>query len=67
LLCAAALDRGLVRPRDMKALTPKAGPILRDNVYGWFERMEKGVYALTPAGQAALLRWPQPVLSDPAP
>jgi hypothetical protein len=51
----------------MKALVPNAGPILRDNVYGWFERIEKGVYALTSAGQAALLRWPQPVLSDPAP
>jgi len=67
LLCASALERGLVRPRDMKAIAPKAGPILRDNVYGWFERMEKGVYALTPAGQAALLRWPQAVLSEPAP
>ena len=49
----------------MKALTSKAGPILRDNVYGWFERQEKGVYALTPAGQAALLRWPQADLSYP--
>src|SRR5690349_574010 len=67
LLCASALDGGLKRPRDMKALVPNAGPILRDNVYGWFERIEKGVYALTSAGQAALLRWPQPVLSDPAP
>ncbi|MGO8657491.1 DUF2161 family putative PD-(D/E)XK-type phosphodiesterase, partial [Rhizobium ruizarguesonis] len=67
LLCASALDGGLKRPRDMKMLVPNAGPILRDNVYGWFERIEKGVYALTSAGQAALLRWPQPVLSDPAP
>lgn len=67
LLCASALERGLARPRDMKAIAPKAGPILRDNVYGWFVRMEKGVYALTPAGQAALLRWPQAVLSEPAP
>ncbi|ANL29020.1 hypothetical protein AMC90_CH03234 [Rhizobium phaseoli] len=66
LLCAAALDQGVARPRDMKALTPNAGRILLDNVYGWFERKEKGVYALTPAGQSALLRWPQPV-ADPAP
>ena len=33
---------------------PKAGRILLDNVYGWFERVERGLYALTPAGQAAL-------------
>ena len=59
LLCAAALDRGAVRPRDMKALTPKAGPILRDNVYGWFDRAERGIYILTDAGHAALKRWPQ--------
>ncbi|RXT23634.1 hypothetical protein B5P46_16895 [Rhizobium leguminosarum] len=67
LVCAAALDKGLMRPRDMKALAPNAGPILRDNFYGWFERREKGVYTLTPEGQAALLRWPQIVLADPAP
>ncbi|MBX4866622.1 DUF2161 domain-containing phosphodiesterase [Rhizobium bangladeshense] len=67
LLCAAALDQGLKRPREMKLIAPKAGPILRDNVYGWFERTEKGVYALTSAGQAALVRWPQPVLSELAP
>ncbi|MCV9941632.1 MULTISPECIES: DUF2161 domain-containing phosphodiesterase [unclassified Rhizobium] len=67
LVCAAALDRGLMRPRDMKALAPNAGSILRDNFYGWFERREKGVYVLTPEGQAALLRWPQIILADPAP
>jgi len=67
LLCAAAIERGVERPRDMKAQVPNAGRILLDNVYGWFERKEKGVYALTPAGQAALLRWPQVVLSEPAP
>ncbi|PCK81975.1 DUF2161 domain-containing phosphodiesterase [Rhizobium sophoriradicis] len=66
LLCASALEQGLQRPREMKALAANAGSILRDNVYGWFERIEKGIYTLTPAGQAALLRWPQPVLSEPA-
>ncbi|MBY5394737.1 DUF2161 domain-containing phosphodiesterase [Rhizobium leguminosarum] len=67
LLCAAAIERGVRRPRDMKAQVPNAGRILLDNVYGWFERKEKGVYALTPAGQAALLRWPQTILSEPVP
>jgi hypothetical protein len=36
------------------AEAPKAGGILRDNVYGWFERVTRGIYALTPAGQTAL-------------
>lgn len=36
------------------AEAPKAGGILRDDVYGWFERVKRGIYALTPAGQAAL-------------
>ncbi|WP_246737780.1 DUF2161 domain-containing phosphodiesterase [Rhizobium grahamii] len=61
LLCAAALQQGLVRPRDMKALASDAGTILRGNVYGWFERQDKGIYALTAAGEAALLRWPQSI------
>ncbi|MGO7830466.1 DUF2161 family putative PD-(D/E)XK-type phosphodiesterase, partial [Rhizobium johnstonii] len=67
LLCAAAIELGVERPRDMKSQVPNAVLILLDNVYGWFERKEKGVYALTPAGQAALLRWPQTILSDFAP
>ncbi|MDM9621684.1 DUF2161 family putative PD-(D/E)XK-type phosphodiesterase [Rhizobium sp. S96] len=59
LLCASALQDGLMRPRDMKSLVPNAGRILLDNVYGWFERKDKGIYALTPVGEDALLRWPQ--------
>ena len=39
---------------------PDAGKILLDNVYGWFARTERGIYALTPAGHEALARWPQP-------
>jgi len=62
LICAAALQQGLVRPRDMKAQAPDAGKILLGNVYGWFEKQGKGVYALTPAGAEALLRWPQTVV-----
>ncbi len=62
LICAAALQQGLARPRDMKAQAPDAGKILLGNVYGWFERLEKGVYALTPSGAEALLRWPQTVV-----
>ncbi|MGA1804777.1 DUF2161 domain-containing phosphodiesterase [Rhizobium sp. HT1-10] len=59
LTIAAALEAGPLRPKDMKLMAPEAGNILRGNVYGWFERVERGVYALTDAGRQALLRWPQ--------
>jgi len=35
----------------------KAGPILRDNHYGWFERIRRGVYGLTPKGRDALVTY----------
>lgn len=53
--CARALRDGPARPRDMAAQAPEAGQILLRNVYGWFERVERGVYRLTPSGMAALL------------
>jgi hypothetical protein len=33
---------------------PKAASILQSDVYGWFERVERGTYALTPKGRAGL-------------
>ncbi len=57
--CAAALAAGPLRLRDVRAAAPDAGKILQSNVYGWFERLERGVYGLTDAGREALLRWPQ--------
>jgi hypothetical protein len=59
LACAAKVRLGLQRPRDLKPLIPDAPKILVRNVYGWFERTARGVYALTEAGQAALEKWPQ--------
>jgi len=59
LACAAAMVDGPRRPRDLRDAAPDAGKILLDNVYGWFARTERGVYALTPVGHEALLRWPQ--------
>lgn len=61
LACAAAMTEGPRRPRDLRPSAPKAAAILQDNVYGWFARTERGVYALTQAGWDALARWPQPV------
>jgi hypothetical protein len=59
LSCAAALAEGPRRPRDLKPERPDAPKILLGNVYGWFERIERGVYGLTDAGRQALERWPQ--------
>lgn len=33
---------------------PNAAAILRDDVYGWFERVERGIYAVTPKGRRGL-------------
>jgi hypothetical protein len=60
LACAAALAQGPRRPRDLKPSIPDAPRILHGNVYGWFGRVERGVYDLTKSGRDALLRWPQP-------
>jgi hypothetical protein len=59
LACAQALSRGPKRVRDLREHIPEAGKILLHNVYGWFDRTERGVYTLTDAGRAALKRWPQ--------
>lgn len=57
LACAATLARAPARPRDLKATAPDAQKILQNNVYGWFKRVERGVYALTDQGRAALVTW----------
>ena len=44
---------------DLRENIPDAGKILLHNVYGWFDRAERGIYVLTDAGHAALKRWPQ--------
>jgi hypothetical protein len=59
LACASALSEGPQRVRDLRKHVPDAGKILLHNVYGWFDRAERGVYVLTDAGRAALKRWPQ--------
>ncbi|GGE43541.1 hypothetical protein GCM10007276_20940 [Agaricicola taiwanensis] len=63
LVCAAALAQGCSRPADLRPHVSKAGRILLDNVYGWFERVDRGSYVLTDTGRAALERWPQDHLS----
>ena len=41
----------------MKGGVPDAPKILLRNVYGWFVRVERGLYALSEAGSVALVRW----------
>lgn len=55
--CATALQNGPLKLSDVRAQVPEAVKILPGNVYGWFERVERGVYGLTAAGQEALERW----------
>ncbi|HEX5826713.1 MAG TPA: DUF2161 family putative PD-(D/E)XK-type phosphodiesterase [Candidatus Limnocylindrales bacterium] len=58
--CAALLRDGPMALRAMRAAddVPHAGGIVRDNVYGWFERVERGVYGLTETGRAAIAGQP---------
>lgn len=61
LRCAELLARD--GPTTVAALraacgeTANAGRILLDDVYGWFERVERGVYTLTPAGRDGLTKF----------
>jgi hypothetical protein len=57
LACAAALAKTPARPRDLKPAMPDAPKILLRNVYGWFTRVERGLYALSDSGRAALAQW----------
>ena len=36
---------------------PKTRTILYDNVYGWFDRLGKGVYALSLRGENEISEW----------
>jgi hypothetical protein len=54
LACAGAMATQRMRPRDLKPLAEDAGAILRRNVYGWFDRLERGWYGLSADGAAAV-------------
>jgi len=57
LLVAAALARfGPLAPRQLRTFGTgaKTLTILRGNVYGWFERVDRALYRLLPVGAAAL-------------
>lgn len=57
LQCALALHcHGPSSPKSVRNWTGlgNSGAMLRDNYYGWFARVDKGVYRLTSAGEDAL-------------
>jgi hypothetical protein len=47
----------------LRAQAPDAATILARNVYGWFVRVQRGLYGLTDEGRAALRTW----TAEPAP
>jgi hypothetical protein len=55
LACAASLAEGPRRTSELRSVVPNAPSILLRNWYGWFTRIERGLYELTPEGVA---RWP---------
>jgi hypothetical protein len=57
LACATAMTEAPQRPRDLKKTCPDAPKILGRNVYGWFERADRGIYALTEKGRVAVAQW----------
>ena len=57
LRCAGLLaTNGPMKIAALKlaADAPKAATILRADYYGWFERVERGIYQLTPQGRVGL-------------
>jgi hypothetical protein len=57
LAIAVVMAAGPARPRDLKQQIPDATKILRGNVYGWFEKVDRGLYCLSDGGRAALISW----------
>jgi len=58
LRCAAHLGQaGPTKAAEVARTTavPQAARILRNDAYGWFQRVDRGIYALSPRGEAALL------------
>lgn len=57
LRCAGLLARNgpmKVAALKLAAEAPKAAAILSQDHYGWFERIDRGIYGLTPKGRAGL-------------
>jgi hypothetical protein len=60
LRCARALaEAGTLKLSSIRERTGvvRAGPIVRDNHYGWFTRVKTGYYDLSPKGHRDLIHW----------
>lgn len=58
--CARELaDGGTLKVSVVRERTgvSRAGPIMRANHYGWFDRVRTGHYSLSPRGEEELLHW----------
>ncbi|CAH0117831.1 DUF2161 domain-containing phosphodiesterase [Paenibacillus sp. CECT 9249] len=58
-VAAQLREHGQLSPRRLRDLTGigSAAAILQHNYYGWFERVSRGVYRLTPSGEQALAQY----------
>lgn len=59
---ACILDKyGPLSPKEIRARggDEKCANILRFNAYGWFEKIERGVYGITIEGRRGLLEYPE--------
>lgn len=70
LRCALVLQRdGPTKAAEVARATgvQKAGVMLQRDVYGWFDRVERGIYQITPNGEAGLVAFADqlPDLEDP--
>jgi hypothetical protein len=68
LRCARVLSLyGPMRLAALRAVAgvPRAARILQHNVYGWFDRIERGTYRLTPEGDRALSRFAEAIPAFP--
>ena len=60
LLCANYIaGNGPSSPKQLRAalLQDKVAGVLQGNVYGWFERINKGIYGLTDMGRQSLIEY----------
>ena len=44
---------------------PNAASILQRDVYGWFERVERGTYRVSPEGLRGIERFGEPAVAAP--
>ena len=60
LIACALHELGPSKPKSIRALGTgkKTLSILSNNYYGWFDRIDRGVYAITPQGEQEIHEYP---------